>query len=193
DILRELRDMFFLSAAFRAVKARWFRPATSDEGELRLDIVLGLTLEPKKTDEENGIRHSKAKAKASEDEDKPTGWQAGEWGECYMAPHDEEDDPAVYRSRSSKKAQVKEGPESSRASTSNNVDDTDEDEEDEDEDGTLLTWQPHFNCLLLVLRDEGMLRFVKYVSAAALGSRWDICSEFEVGMVEGDDEDEEEP
>ena len=54
-----------------------------------------------------------------------------------------------------------------------------------------MTWQPHFNCLLLVLRDEGVLRFVKYVSAAAPGSRWDICSEFEVGMVD-DDEDEEE-
>ena len=65
------------------------------------------------------------------------------------------------------------------------------DEDDEDEDGTLLTWQPHFNCLLLVLRDEGVLRFVKYVSAAAPGSRWDICSEFEVGMVD-DDEDEDE-
>ena len=106
-----------------------------------------------------------------------------------MAPHDEEEDPAVYRSGSSKKPQEKERPESSGASASNNVDD---DDDDEDEDGTLLTWQPHFNCLLLVLRDEGVLRFVKYVSAAAPGSRWDICSEFEVGMVD-DEEDEEEP
>ena len=105
-----------------------------------------------------------------------------------MAPHDEEEDPAVYRSGSSKTSQAKERPESSGASASNNVDD---DADDEDEDGTLLTWQPHFNCLLLVLRDEGVLRFVKYVSAAAPGSRWDICSEFEVGMVD-DDEDEEE-
>ena len=100
-----------------------------------------------------------------------------------MAPHDEEEDPAVYRSGSSKTSQAKERPESSGASASNNVDD--------DADGTLLTWQPHFNCLFLVLRDEGVLRFVKYVSAASPGSRWDICSEFEVGMVD-DDEDEEE-
>jgi prolyl 3-hydroxylase /prolyl 3,4-dihydroxylase len=28
------------------------------------------------------------------------------------------------------------------------------------------------------------MRFVKYVSAAAPGSRWDICGEYEVGMVE---------
>ena len=106
-----------------------------------------------------------------------------------MTPHDEEDDPAVYRSGSSKKVQAKERPQSSGASASSHVDE-DGDEED-DEDGTLLTWQPHFNCLLLVLRDEGVLRFVKYVSAAAPGSRWDICSEFEVGMVD-DDEDEDE-
>ncbi|KAH0840195.1 Oxoglutarate and iron-dependent oxygenase degradation C-term-domain-containing protein [Lanmaoa asiatica] len=223
SILRELQDTLFPSEAFRAwltivtkliplscaVEARRFRPgldytlATSDEGESRLDVVLGLTpqVQPKKTEVEDGIRNGKAKAKASEDEDgdededQPTGWQAGEWGgwECYMAPHDEEDDPAVYRSGSSKKSQAKERPKSSGASASNNVDD-DMDEDEEDEDGTLLTWQPHFNCLLLVLRDEGVLRFVKYVSAAAPGSRWDICSEFEVGMVDDDeDEEEEEP
>jgi hypothetical protein len=111
-ILRELQDTFFPSAAFRAwliivtkliplscaVEARRFRPgldytlATSDEGESRLDVVLGLTpqVQPKKTELENGIRHGKAKAKAKakakpsdnedEDEDEPAGWQAGEWG-----------------------------------------------------------------------------------------------------------------
>lgn len=103
-ILRELQDTFFPSAAFRAwltivtklialscaVEARRFRPgldytlATSDEGESRLDVVLGLTpqVRPKHTEigNGNGNRNGKAKAKASEDEDEPTGWQAGEWG-----------------------------------------------------------------------------------------------------------------
>lgn len=66
-----------------------------------------------------------------------------------------------------------------------------EDAEDEadNEDGTLLTVQPGFNRLLLVLRDEGVMRFVKYVSAAAESSRWDVCGEYEVGMVQ-DDSDE---
>ena len=50
--------------------------------------------------------------------------------------------------------------------------------------------QPGFNRLLLVLRDAGLMHFVKYVSSGAPGSRWDICGEFEVGMV-GDDEDED--
>jgi len=103
-ILRELQDTFFPSAAFRAwltivtkliplscaVEARRFRPgldytlATSNEGESRLDVVLGLTpqVQPKRAEVENGIRHGKAKASEDEDEDEdqPTGWLAGEWG-----------------------------------------------------------------------------------------------------------------
>jgi len=58
-----------------------------------------------------------------------------------------------------------------------------EDEAENDEDGTLLTVQPGYNRLLLVLRDEGVMRFVKYVSAAAESSRWDVCGEYEIGMV----------
>ena len=142
-----------------------------------------------------------------------------------MAPHDEEDDPAVYRSGSTKNK----GKESQNvttpkkppsASTSKPIkpsagsqlsdstslmdnrqngineepagppsdSDTETEgevamQEDEDE-STLLTTQPGFNKLLLVLRDERVMRFVKYVSGAAPGSRWDICAEYEVGMVE---------
>ena len=35
------------------------------------------------------------------------------------------------------------------------------------------------------------MHFVKYLSAAAEGSRWDVCSEYEVGMLQSDDEDED--
>jgi hypothetical protein len=58
----------------------------------------------------------------------------------------------------------------------------------DEEDSTLLTVQPGFNRLLLVLRDERVMRFVKYVSASAEGSRWDVCGEYEVGMMEEDDD-----
>ena len=37
------------------------------------------------------------------------------------------------------------------------------------------------NALSLVLRKQNLLRFVKYVSAAAPGSRWDVSAEFRVG------------
>lgn len=138
-----------------------------------------------------------------------------------MAPHNEEDDPAVYRAGTYKKSAVLNGTNGTtntfssdevvaptngvnghgHGSPSNGEDHRDgsdeiEDdqegmeppEEDDEEDSTLLTVQPGFNRLLLVLRDERVMRFVKYVSAAADGSRWDVCAEYEVGVVQ-----EEEP
>ena len=40
--------------------------------------------------------------------------------------------------------------------------------------------QGSFNTLSLVVRDAGVMRFVKYVSAGAPGSRWDISAEFKI-------------
>lgn len=65
------------------------------------------------------------------------------------------------------------------------------DEEEEDE-GPLLALQPAWNTLTLVLRDPGVLKFVKYVSARAPASRWDVGGEWEIAMVEEDEEAEEE-
>ncbi|KAK7054104.1 prolyl 3,4-dihydroxylase ofd1 [Favolaschia claudopus] len=271
EIMRGLQDDLFASPPFRAwlaivsrllptrhcVEARRFRPgldytlATSEEREARLDVVLGLTPEVRKEGEEQVQQTALKRRSRKPQEVKPRGWQAAEWGgwECYMAPHNEEDDPAVYRSGTIKKqaAEKSEKPASNGASsskspngaattngsTSNGVnghaktngnghvptpapdDDDDQievDEEpeegeeeedadadvdasmedadaDEEEDSTLLTVQPGFNRLLLVLRDERVMRFVKYVSASAEGSRWDICGEYEVGMME-EEEDE---
>ena len=114
--------------------------------------------------------------------------------QCYMAPHEEEDDPAVYRSGAKKSKEPspsdRNANENGRASRSPSAKGASEpmdadasDQSDDDEDGTLLTVQPGFNRLLLVLRDERVMRFVKYVSAAAEGSRWDVCGEYEIGMV----------
>ncbi|KAF8328355.1 uncharacterized protein EI90DRAFT_3281311 [Cantharellus anzutake] len=161
--LYKLETGLFTSPAFRKwlhiissytptkyfTQARRFRPgldytlARSSDEEPRLDAILGLT--PPFV------------------EGKTNQWEEGQWGgwECYMAPHEGEDDPAVYRSGSMR----------SHPGTG---------EVEEDGEGTLLTVQAQFNRLLLVLRDEGVLRFVKYVSAAAPGSRWDICGEYSV-------------
>ncbi|KAJ3971029.1 nuclear protein [Lentinula raphanica] len=208
EILRKLQDELFSSQAFRAwlsivsrllplrhfVEARRFRPgldytlATSEESEARLDVVLGLTPEVK--EEVDNSRRGEPVASA------PRGWSAAEWGgwECYMAPHNEEDDPAVYRAGTYKKSDVL-AHGNKKTTDTNGANGQLEDEsmevDDDEEDSTLLTVQPGFNRLLLVLRDERVMRFVKYVSAAAEGSRWDVCAEFEVGMVqeEGDDDD----
>lgn len=112
-----------------------------------------------------------------------------------MAPHDEDDDPAVYRSGSRKSKSEKHMNGNGTAVNGNGANGhapsspMEEDDEEEEDNGTLLMVQPGFNRLLLVLRDEGVMRFVKYVSAAAQGSRWDVAGEFEIGMVqeEGDD------
>ncbi|KAJ1679958.1 putative component of NuA3 histone acetyltransferase complex [Spiromyces aspiralis] len=56
-----------------------------------------------------------------------------------------------------------------------------------DEDTTLLTVPAGWNRLNIVLRDEGVLRFVKYISAFAPASRWDVA--FEYLMDQSDDGD----
>ena len=119
-----------------------------------------------------------------------------------MAPHDEDDDPAVYRSGRPRRVNGSRSPRASPRSPPNGKYDeyrstpspnqpTDtnghgekEDDDGEDDEATLLTVHPGYNRLLLVLRDEGVMRFVKYVSAAAESSRWDVCGEYEVGMMQ---------
>ncbi|KAK7033572.1 putative component of NuA3 histone acetyltransferase complex [Paramarasmius palmivorus] len=247
EILRVLQDELFPSQAFRAwlaivtrllplrhsVEARRFRPgldytlATSEEKEARLDVVLGLTPEVKDPETDAEVNGS-GRRRAGRDKPAVRGWGAAEWGgwECYMAPHNEEDDPAVYRAGTYKKSDALangkpkatenghtngstpvNGKHASNGGSPNgknkspspshsedadgDVEIPDAEEEDEEDDSTLLTVQPGFNRLLLVLRDERVMRFVKYVSAAAEGSRWDVCAEYEVGMMQEDDDDED--
>ncbi|KAL2841897.1 Oxoglutarate and iron-dependent oxygenase degradation C-term-domain-containing protein [Aspergillus pseudoustus] len=89
--------------------------------------------------------------------------------EIYMAGDDEEEekngaDPAIYRSAA-----------------------------DDEDDGILFSTAAGWNRLSIVLRDSGTLKFVKYVSAAAKGDRWDVTGEMgvEFGEDDGDDDDEE--
>ncbi|KAI8997143.1 Oxoglutarate and iron-dependent oxygenase degradation C-term-domain-containing protein [Pilobolus umbonatus] len=116
---------------------RRFRPGhdytlatTNNHGKGLLDVTLCLATETKIVDVEK--------------------WESCEYGgyECYMTGHEDDDDPATYRSF--------------------------------DEDGALLTVPAGMNELSIVLRDEGVMRFIKYVSARAPGSRWDISYEYEV-------------
>eukprot|EP01062_Namystynia_karyoxenos_P038278 TRINITY_DN27785_c0_g1_i1.p1 TRINITY_DN27785_c0_g1~~TRINITY_DN27785_c0_g1_i1.p1 ORF type:complete len:573 (+),score=131.39 TRINITY_DN27785_c0_g1_i1:71-1789(+) len=58
-----------------------------------------------------------------------------------------------------------------------------------DEGNDLLSFHCAHNTLSLVARDEGMLRFVKYVSAAAPASRLDIAAEYEILCDASSDED----
>eukprot|EP00049_Salpingoeca_infusionum_P026021 m.23237 g.23237 ORF g.23237 m.23237 type:complete len:575 (+) comp8466_c1_seq1:224-1948(+) len=53
----------------------------------------------------------------------------------------------------------------------------------------LLSVQASNNTLNIVLRDVGTMRFVKFVSANAPGSRLDVCGVFEVEFEDDDEED----
>lgn len=58
-----------------------------------------------------------------------------------------------------------------------------------DDESGVLNVSPASNTLNLVLRDEGLMRFVKYVSGQAPGSRWDVAA---VLLPEDDSDDEDE-
>jgi Rps23 Pro-64 3,4-dihydroxylase Tpa1-like proline 4-hydroxylase len=60
--------------------------------------------------------------------------------------------------------------------------------ETREEDDETITLPATRNCLNLVLSNEGVMKFTKYVSANAPGSRWDIINEYEI--TPEDDEDE---
>jgi prolyl 3-hydroxylase /prolyl 3,4-dihydroxylase len=48
------------------------------------------------------------------------------------------------------------------------------------------------NTLNLVMRDEGTMKFVKYVSHAAPSSRWDIAAVYQVDQDDTDSDDDDE-
>ncbi|KAL9609617.1 MAG: hypothetical protein Q9167_005618 [Letrouitia subvulpina] len=60
---------------------------------------------------------------------------------------------------------------------------------DDEEDGVLFSMPAGWNRLGIVLRDRGVMRFVKYVSRRAKGDRWDLFGEFGVFQNNDDDDD----
>ncbi|CUS07688.1 unnamed protein product [Tuber aestivum] len=92
--------------------------------------------------------------------------------EMYMAgdsdsDSDEEDDPdQAFKSNGKRKKADPAIYRSSRGS---------------EDDGILFTMPASWNRLGIVLRDTGVLRFVKYISKSAAGDRWDVIGEWGVG------------
>ncbi|GAA5869360.1 hypothetical protein JCM16303_000441 [Sporobolomyces ruberrimus] len=180
-LLREIHDLF-QSNAFAALLAcltsllavahttnvRRFRPG--------LDYTLARG-EPAASEEAEGEEGPQAKLdvglnltpkqEKEEDQEIWEGGEAGAWDIWLVG--DEGGDEATYGGAKSK------GEEEAQ------------EEEMEEEDSTLLSLEPTFNRLHLVLRDPGVLGFVKYVSAKAPGSRWDVSGEWEVRGIEEED------
>ena len=208
--IQELVEVFLPSPEFRwwlefttnllienhSILARRFRRgqdyalATSHEGNPRLELCLGLTPtlgwgndEDVDEDEEdeadptpdsssgttNGTANAnakgKARAKAKARASTPPPEEADDVGghEVYMAGDEDGDvsDAAVYKTSA-----------------------------DTEDDNVLFASPPAWNKLSIVLRDSGVLKFVKYVSRSAPGDRWDVVGVF--GVESGEDEDEEE-
>lgn len=61
----------------------------------------------------------------------------------------------------------------------------------DDDGGILFSNAPSWNTFSVVLRDKNTMRFVKYVSQAAKGDRWDIKGEIELAEDAFDDDDDD--
>lgn len=207
--VKELLEVFLPSRQFRQwlematqcdienfdILARRFRRgldyelAKSHDGEPRLEISIGLTPTPgwgideedDNEEEEEEVKDAKAKSnpdskkkdkssakpkEESEDDESEEGDPVDDVGghEVYMAGDDEDgEDAAIYKATS-----------------------------DTEDDNTLFTMPPSWNKMSIVLRDSGVLKFVKYVSKSAKGDRWDISGAFGVKVIDAGDEEGEE-
>lgn len=214
DPIKELTEVFLPSRQFRLwleiatkcdienydILARRFRRgldyalATSHDGEPRLEISLGLTPSPgwgadeeeadtedgeddddeekreEPTAKTNGSKpkqngESKSSGKTKEEElEEPEEEEEDDVGghEVYMAGDDDEDeDAAVYKTS-----------------------------DESEDDNVLFTMPASWNKMSIVLRDSGVLKFVKYVSKHAKGDRWDVNASFGVKIEEIEGEEE---
>ncbi|CAG8978820.1 hypothetical protein HYALB_00012220 [Hymenoscyphus albidus] len=172
--------------------------ATSHEGEARLELCLGLTPSPGWGDDEESDDEENV-----EEEDE-----------------DEEEDIPAERSSSSKSKQNGNSKDKTQPPELKPVQEVgekkeeeadvgghevfmagDDDEADEDaaiykasseaeDDNVLFTMPATWNKLSIVLRDGGVLKFVKYVSRNAKGDRWDISGVFDINEAEEEDSQE---
>lgn len=96
------------------------------------------------------------------------GWESGEVGgyELYMADNDEEEE------------------EENKTQLDRDVEDAAVYRADDNGDSVLINSSASWNTFNLVLRDESVLEFVKYVSWSAKSSRWDIKMQWDVKSTE---------
>ena len=153
-----------------------------DGEEPRLEFTLCLTPtegwgeeeeDEEEEEEENGEESSSSKTVKTNGKAKKKEGEAASVGgyEIYMAGDDDEEDEEGKDGTTTDPAVYR---------------------ADEGDDGILFTTAAGWNRMSIVLRDRGTLRFIKYVSAAAPGDRWDITGEVEVDFEDVDLEDTDE-
>lgn len=195
-LLREIHALF-TSSAFAALLAsltsllptayttavRRFRPgldyslargesASDPDAQVKLDVGLGLT----------------PKCEKESDREVWEGGEAGGW-DVWLA-NEEGGDEATYGGGGGG-GSAKEAAENGTTGAPEAQAQEQGEAEEEEEDGPLLALEPEWNRLHLVLRDPGVLSFVKYLSARAPASRWDVVGEWEVQGIEEEKEEDE--
>ena len=132
------------------------------EGEVRLDCNLCFVDDG--TMNNANKSENRAGSSSSENIDEKTiEWESGERGgfECYIAAENEENEAAeVYK-----------------------------DDDDDEDGGIVLSVSPSFNTLSLALRDDGTMRFIKYISSVAPSNRYDIATSYCVDYSDDEEED----
>ncbi|KAK6608664.1 hypothetical protein H4I95_04044 [Botrytis cinerea] len=194
----QVENYDLLARRFR--KGSDYALAKNYEGEPRLEVDLGLTPTTGWGDDANDDE---------ENEDNGDNDEEGEEEE-----EEEEPQPKSKKSKGKEKSNgKKKAPEPKKEPTPEPEEEDDvgghlvfmagDDENDEDaaiykaageeeDDGVLFTMPASWNKMSIVLRDSGVLKFVKYVSKNAKGDRWDISGAFGVKDDEDDEEEEEE-
>lgn len=212
SVVSSLAPVGYRAEARRFRKGLDYTLAGGEEnaGEARLDICLGTTwwadVEPGSDEEDVLVENGGWEcylASPDEDED-PAVFQSSRAKKAQDDQKPENTDPVITEQPevnvdSKAVKEKKDGPSISVNGTELEFDpdqfspsDFDSDSEaGSDDDGPLLTLPVSFNKLLLVLRDPGVMKFVKYLGHGAAGSRWDVGGEWEVGVMEEDGEDEE--
>ncbi|KAF7899031.1 uncharacterized protein EAF01_008244 [Botrytis porri] len=189
----QIENYDLLARRFR--KGSDYALAKNYEGEPRLEVDLGLTPTTGWGDDDNDDEENEDNGDEDEEEEKK-----------------EEPEPKSKKSMGKEKSNgKKKAPEPKKEPTPEPEEEDDvgghlvfmagDDENDEDaaiykaageeeDDGVLFTMPASWNKMSIVLRDSGVLKFVKYVSKNAKGDRWDISGAF--GVKDDEDEDEEE-
>jgi len=165
-----------------------------EEEDPRLEVCLGVSPttgwgdEEADGDEEDG-EDGEDKGKCMEEVKKKTEEEEAVGGyEMYMAGEDDDDEDEAPAASHPKEPSTHTGAGQRRKTKADPA--VYRSSGDEEDDGVLFSMPAGWNHLSVVLRDRGVLRFVKYVSKSAKGDRWDVCAEY--GVEFGEDEEDEE-
>ncbi|KAH7035116.1 Oxoglutarate and iron-dependent oxygenase degradation C-term-domain-containing protein [Microdochium trichocladiopsis] len=186
--------------------------ATGHAGKPRLEINLGLTptlgwgdeVDDEDEDEDENEDEEEAQVQGKQKQKQSSKAKATAASGSKPTPP-KKSKAATTTSSSSSSSTAKESEQEQQPTSAEDVgghevfmagdDDTEEDaavyKTSSDDDNILFFQAASWNKMTIVLRDSGILKFVKYVSRSAPGDRWDVSGTFEVAETDSDDEEDD--